>query len=273
MIIYKLNPLADPRWPEFLAEHPDASIFHTREWLEALRRTYGYKPIVFTTSDGEKLSNALVFCQMRSWITGKRLVSLPFSDHCQPLASGEDLNKILKYLDNAREKEHYRHVALRPLVDKDVIKTQANFTKSEVFSFQTIDLRPEVDLIYRSFHDSCIRRKIKRADRENLIYESGRSEELLQKFRHLLLLTRRRHMLPPQPASWFLNIADSLSEMMTIHVLSKDHVPIASIMTLRYKKSLVYKYGCSDAQFSNLGGTPPVLESNPRGQSFRCGRV
>ena len=43
---------------------------------------------------------------------------------------------------------------------------------------------------------------------------------------------------------------------MTIHVLSKDTVPVSSILTLRYKKSLVYKYGCSDARFNNLGGTP-----------------
>jgi Acetyltransferase (GNAT) domain len=256
MAVHKLNPLTDPRWPRFLDRHPSASIFHTKEWLYALRLTYGYEPIAFTTSQGAELSDAVVFCQIRSWMTGSRLVSLPFSDHCQPLATGEELKEILEYLGSQRGTERLRYISLRPLVDNGITETQSHFTNSEVFSFQRIDLRPEADAIYRSFHNSCVQRKIKRADRENLVYESGRSEELLQKFRHLLLLTRRRHKLPPQPTSWFRHIAHSLGEMMTIHVLSKDSIPITSIVTLRYKKSMVYKYGCSDSQFNNLGGTP-----------------
>jgi hypothetical protein len=189
-------------------------------------------------------------------MTGRRLVALPFSDHCQPLAAGEDLTAILKYISNQRVAECWRYISLRPLVDTGIIDAHTQFANSEAFSFQKIDLRPEPNAIYRSFHDSCVRRKIKRADRETLVYESGRSEELQQKFRHLLLLTRRRHRLPPQPATWFRNVAQSLGEMMTIHVLTKNDLPVASILTLRYKKTLVYKYGCSDSQFNNLGGTP-----------------
>src|SRR5262249_50109374 len=32
--------------------------------------------------------------------------------------------------------------------------------------------------------------------------------------------------------------------------------PIASILTLRHKQALVYKYGCSDTRFHNMGGMP-----------------
>ncbi len=35
--------------------------------------------------------------------------------------------------------------------------------------------------------------------------------------------------------------------------------PIASIFTLRHKQVLVYKYGCSDRRFSNMGGTQFLL--------------
>jgi lipid II:glycine glycyltransferase (peptidoglycan interpeptide bridge formation enzyme) len=105
-------------------------------------------------------------------------------------------------------------------------------------------------------HDSCVRRKIKRAEREGLTYEVGRSEELLQKFRQLLFLTRRRHKLPPQPAAWFRNIAWLLGESMRVHLVSKDGVPAASILTLHFGQQVTYKYGCSDGRFNNLGGTP-----------------
>ena len=86
MNVYAVDPLTDGRWPTFVGEHPLASVFHTREWLEALRRTYGYAPVAYTTSPpADRLSNAIVLCEIRSWLTGRRMVSLPFADHCQPL--------------------------------------------------------------------------------------------------------------------------------------------------------------------------------------------
>jgi lipid II:glycine glycyltransferase (peptidoglycan interpeptide bridge formation enzyme) len=46
---------------------------------------------------------------------------------------------------------------------------------------------------------------------------------------------------------------------MAIHVVSKDEQPISSIITFTYKTTLVYKYGCSDERFHNLGGTPMLF--------------
>jgi hypothetical protein len=86
MSVYRLNPLEDPRWDRLVARHPLASIFHTAGWLRALRLTYGYEPVALTTSPpGDELHDALVYCRVRSWITGRRIVSLPFTDHCDPL--------------------------------------------------------------------------------------------------------------------------------------------------------------------------------------------
>ena len=256
MTVYTFDPVTDPRWPRLLQRHPEASIFHSREWLEAIRRTYGYEPVGYTTSSGDELTNGLVLCRVRSWLTGKRLVSLPFSDHCQPLASDQDLSGILQHLRSGRKKEGYKYIELRPAASAQSAEPAAGFVESERFRFHVIDLRSQAREIYGRFHDSCIRRKIKRADREALAYESGRSEELLQKFRALHLLTRRRHKLPPQPEAWFRNILECLGEMVTIHIASKESTPVASIVTASFKKSLVYKYGVSDGRFNNLGATP-----------------
>jgi hypothetical protein len=254
MNVRKLDPLTDPRWPEFLAQHPASSVFHSAGWLEALRHTYGYEPTVFTTSPQGELSNGVVFCHVRSWLTGNRLVSVPFSDHCQPLASGSDLQAILRFVHSQRRSQGWRYIEVRPRADTGLFEGEPDFEESTAYSFHTIDLRPGLDTIYRGFHESCVRRKIKRADKEKLNFESGNSEQLLNKFRHLLLLTRRRHKLPPQPAAWFRNLVRGLGEQLTVHVLSKEADPIASIITLTHKNSLVYKYGCSDARFHNLGG-------------------
>ena len=86
MTLSEIDPLLDCRWVDLTERCVRSSIFHTPEWLAALRRTYGYKSVVFTDSrSGEPLRNGLLFCHVDSWLTGKRLVALPFSDHCEPL--------------------------------------------------------------------------------------------------------------------------------------------------------------------------------------------
>jgi hypothetical protein len=259
MNIYALNPLQDPRWPEFLQTHPAASVFHTRGWLEALRQTYGYEPTVFTTaSPGEELQNGIVFCCVKDWLRGCRMVSVPFSDHCQPLVDGEEnLEFLLTALRRNQERERWKYIEMRPLASwRTGQENQTSFATGEEFFFHTLDLRPSLDTIFHNFHKSCVQRKIHRAERENLDYETGRSESLLAKFYHLLLLTRRRHQLPPQPLAWFRNLADCLGDRLSIRLVSKDAQPIASILTMSFKNSLVYKYGCSDARYHNLGGMP-----------------
>jgi len=257
--VCRIDPLRDPRWERFLQTHPTASIFHTPGWLEALRRTYDYEPIVFTTSGtGEELKNGIVFCRVKDWLRGCRLVSLPFSDHCQPLVNkSEEWATLVSALKERQGHEKWKYIELRPLVSNASQEgSRSVFAKGDEFFFHNLDLRPSLDTIFHHFHKSCVQRKIQRAERENLDYEAGRSESLLAKFYHLLLLTRRRHQLPPQPLAWFRNLADCLGDRLAIRLVSKDGQPIASILTLSFKNSLVYKYGCSDARYHNLGGMP-----------------
>ena len=258
MSVYQLDPISDPRWSEFIKIHPNASVFHTPGWLDALRSSYHYEPVALTTtSPGQPLRNGLVFCKIRSWLTGSRMVSLPFSDHCQPLlSSSADLLELLtSFWDQLSRK--WKYVEVRPLTALDPqMETDAGFTQSESFCFHSLGLRPSLDDIFRRFHKSCIQRKVQRAGKEGLSLEQGRSSELLRKFYGLMLLTRRRHQLPPQPFGWFQNLADSLGEELVVRVALKDGQPVASILTLAHHKTVVYKYGCSNVKYHNVGGMP-----------------
>ncbi|QHS50707.1 GNAT family N-acetyltransferase [Edaphobacter sp. 12200R-103] len=258
MAVYEFDPLTDPRWLELVGRHADSSIFHTVEWLLSLKQTYGYRPVAFSTSNARQLKDAIVFCEVSSPLTGKRLVSLPFSDHCQPLADSNQTTEILSYLLSKSRTVGWKYLELRPL-HKDSFPATKRIFEANRFHFQTIDLRPELPMLLKNMHDSCIRRKIKRADKEKLEYKSGATEDLMDSFRHLFLLTRRRHRLPPPPVSWIRNLAHAFGDRLKIHMMSKDGVPAASILTITHKQTIVYKYGCSDVSFSNLGGTPSLF--------------
>ena len=236
MTVYEIDPTRDERWDELLQNHPDASIFHTRGWLEALRRTYGYQPVAFTTSPpGHALTNGILFCQISSWLSRRRLVSLPFSDHCAPLVENpEQLTCLLANLQQKLDREGWSYIETR--ATDPVMDGCRGFGNHQVFWLHKLDLRPTADEIFQRFHHNCIQRKIRRAAREKLTCEEGTSDSLVSKFYDLLLMTRRRHGLPAQPRDWFRNIIACVGDKAKIRIASKDGRPIAGILTLRYKR-------------------------------------
>jgi len=257
LTIDALNPLTDSRWEEFVQAHPSSSVFHTSAWLKALRVTYGYESVVFTTSpQGARLTNGLVFCRVSSWLTGRRLVSLPFADHCDPLLEGaEDSKEVLGFLRHSMKAENWKYIELRPRPSK-VLAEIAYAEKGSSFCFHVLDLSPALDDLFERLQKSSIQRMIRRAEREGLSCEEGRSESLLEKFYRLMLMTRRRQKLPPQPISWFRHLILCFGDRLSIRVASKDGKAIASILTLRHRDTLVYKYGCSDARYHHYGPMP-----------------
>jgi len=256
MGVYEVDPLRDPRWRELVQAHAHGSVFHSPSWLEALRTTYGYDPVVISTcAPNEALTNGLVVCRVKSWLTGHRLVSVPFSDHCEPLVNNaDDLDCLLSTLKHRVDDEEWRYVEIRPVSCQPSGRT--GFSQSSTYELHRLDLCKSKQVLFRAFHKDCVQRKIRRAEREKLQYEEGTSEDLLQKFYRLLVMTRRRQYLPPQPLNWFKGLIDVFGKNLKIRVASKDGVAIASILTLSHKKAMIYKYGCSDVAFNNLGGTP-----------------
>jgi CelD/BcsL family acetyltransferase involved in cellulose biosynthesis len=252
--VYEIDPTSDERWEHFVQTQPRASIFHTRAWVESLRDTYGYTPRGVTTSaPGTELTNGLPFCEISGLFGKRRLVSLPFSDHCQPLVQSEEQFLYLaEYLERKREEEKWDYVELRPIVSG--LAAGSRFEKSQPFVFHKLDLQRNPEDLFASFHKDCIQRKIRRAEKEALACENGNTESLLRDFYQLMVITRRRHGLPTQPIAWFENLVRNFGPKLTISVASTSGCLVAAIITIRQSHTLVYKYGCSDHRFNSLGG-------------------
>lgn len=258
MNVYEIDPTNDERWEDLIQDHPQGSIFHTSGWLEALKRTYGYTPVAFTTSPpGSPLTNGIPFCRITGFFGRRRLVCLPFSDHCVPLVERqEQLSCMLGFLRDHADREKWELVQIR---QKHAMSGVPSNETQHVL--HTLDLRPRLNEIFHNLHPSCIQRKIRRAESEGVRYEEGRSDVELKAFYRLLLGTRRRHGLPPQPIQWFRNMIECLGDKLTIRLAYRKRRAIAGILTLRYRQTMVYKYGCSDRQCNAFGGVQLLLWS------------
>ncbi len=251
--VYTIDPMEDFRWPRLLVEHELATVFHSREWLSALQRTYGYRASVVTTcAPEESLTNGLVYCRVQSRITGNRMISVPFADHCAPLVdTAKTLNALVPELGRKVDEKREAYLELRSGGGCD--EPGAGVARAAAFCLHRLDLRPSIGDLFHNLHHNCVRRKIARAERERLTYEEGTSQELLHKFYWLTVLTRRRQQIPPQPLSWFANLLSCFGERTKLRVASKDGHLAAAILTIRYKNCMTYKYACSDPQFHQAG--------------------
>jgi Acetyltransferase (GNAT) domain len=262
MRFYQVDPTQDARWAELVERHPGASVFHSVAWLKALRRTYGYEPVAFTTSSPSgELKNGLVFCQVDSRLTGHRLVSLPFSDHCEPLFdSAEEVSFLILYLQATLERKQWKYLEVRPInVNFGQTDNGVGFVPTATYLLHTLDLRPDLDNVFRNLDKDSVQRRVQRAQQAGLVEKRGNSDDLLKEFYRLLAITRRRHHVPPPPYAWFQNLIHCQGEALEIRLAYQSETPIAAILTLRFKDIVYYKYGCSDARFNKFGAIPWLL--------------
>jgi hypothetical protein len=261
-LIYKIDPLRDPRWPRFVETHPFASVFHTRGWLEAIRRTYGYKPVAYTLSPPtSELKNGLLFCRVRSWLTGSRRISLPFSDHCEPLCeSPDELDFLIECLQAEMEHQEWKYLEFRPVRWQfpPAKKDDAYLRPFKTYVRHRINLAPDPDQLFLRL-EPAIRQSVRDAGQSDLTFESGRSEILLRKFYRLTVQARQNRRMPPQPFQWFRNLLDCMGDAVEIRVASRANVPVAATVSLRFRDTTVGKYMCSDAGDYNLSATSYLI--------------
>jgi hypothetical protein len=189
------------------------------------------------------------------------MVSLPFSDHCEPLCdSAEDMDFMLRYLQTALEHQDWKYLEIRPITGSfGQTREGIGFVPTAKYFLHTLDLRPDLEEVFRKLDRDSVQRRIQRAERARLDEVCGTSDRLLKDFYQLFVITRSRHQLPPIPLIWFRNLIKYHSTALEIRVAYKEEKPISAILTLRFKNVLYYKYGCSNEAFNKFGAIPWLL--------------
>ena len=73
-----INPIDIKNWNELILTHFDYSFFHTKEWVEVLSSTYGYKPVYICNSNNNAYSSIIPTMQINSPITEQKTCFVTF---------------------------------------------------------------------------------------------------------------------------------------------------------------------------------------------------
>jgi len=251
-----INPIHNPGWDLVIALHRNAGCFHTSAWAKVLHHTYNHQPFYLQFSRGRRLAALVPLMEVRSPFTGRRGVCLPFSDMCEPLIFDPEVTQLVRdrVVLFARERR-WKHLEIR-----GAKSFQPATTSAAKFYGHTLDLRHRVEELSDRF-SSPVRRAIRKAQRNNVGARVVRNREGIEDFYRLHVQTRRRHGLPPQPASFFLNIYEHIIKpgLGFIVLAHRGSRPIAAAIFFRFGKNAVYKYGASDKRFQEFRANNLVM--------------
>jgi len=246
-----IDPSKDKRWDEFVGSHPQATVFHLSNWGRVLQKTYGYTPCYFILEDPDKKIKAgCPFFLIKSWLTGTRLVCLPFTDVCYPLVtSGEDIESLLSATIEKAKKEKADYIEVRGR-HPDVFLRDLHFENHSYYKLFRLDLSRGTDSLWKGLHKTT-RRHVRKAEKAKLKIEKSETEKAMRDFYLLNLATRKKHGVPPQPYDFFENIWRELILTRLAFVLLVKHksTSIAGGVFFAHGDTIYYKFNASDRNY------------------------
>jgi hypothetical protein len=251
-----VNPINDTQWDELVLNTPGHTFFHTAAWARVLAESYPYAVTYFTSMEGDRLLAFLPVMNIKSVITGRRGVSLPFTDYCDPLVS--DQVKFQEVFDSVIQygrQQQWNYFEIRG--GETHLPAVTPYTK---FLGHTLALSPDEGRLSSKLRDST-RRNIRKAILEGVNVGIHHSWEAVLQFYRLNCMTRREHGLPPQPINFFKNVYKHIiAEKAGLVVLaSYQGINIAGGVFFHAGKEVIYKYGASDRRFQNLRANNLVM--------------
>jgi len=243
------NPLEHPDWNERLLGRGGCCFFHTANWVAALCNAYGFAPSYLSAETGDRWDGLLPLVEVQSFLTGRRGVSLPFTDSCPIIASDEEVKAaLLKAAIELAERRHWRSVELRCGA-----RLPGDATPSLRYYEHRITLPPGSQQAF-DLLKGPVRTAIRKALRGEIAVEVGTDAPAVREFYRLNCLTRRNHGLPPQPYRFFMHLENRVlaAGLGSVAVARLRGQAVAAAVFLHFGDTAHFKYGASDPRFSEL---------------------
>jgi len=261
-----VDPLKHPGWDELVLSFGGYSFFHSRAWAEVLYLSYSYEPVYICSFDGETLASVIPLMEVRSFLTGKRGVSLPFTDYCNPLTRSDALvSQLFDQLIELGKERGWRYIEFR----LNSFDSQATFHldsyPSPLPSYASyvghvIELNCDQEKMFQGFRDS-VKRNVRKAKKQGVGARISDSLDALREFYGLHCLTRRDHSLPPQPWAFFERVYEGIIHKGFGFVVLTyfEEQAISGAVFFHFGKKALYKYGASDRRYQQLRASNLVM--------------
>jgi hypothetical protein len=256
MDFHIIDPTSYPGWDNLLLSTPRGTFFHSSSWARVLKHSYGYSPCYFASIDTERLVALIPVMEVNSFLTGRRGVSLPFTDYCDSIPDGEvKFQDLLDFIIKYGKKRRWKSLELRGGAN-----LLPDALPSVSYLGHTLNLSRNEEYIFSGFRDST-KRNIKKAIKEAVEVKINNSSVSIKEFYRLNCMTRKNHGLPPQPLHFFKKVFEYIisSKSGLVVLASFGGRYIAGALFFHFGDSAIFKYGASDNRYRHLRANNLVM--------------
>jgi len=247
--------LSDSHWSTFVKQQAERSFYYNPAWLDLIIRLYGYTviPLTATNSTGQ-VTGFLPLCSVQSPLTGQRLVSLPFSDHCPLLADDEaSANDLIHQAIRLAQQRRVRYLELRTGINEELTK-RSDMVERNLYVRWLLPLTADHDAIWSGLRKP-VQRQIKKSQSLGVQVRVAQQGKEMAHYYQLHQRTRcRKHGMPAQPQRFFSELWDAFAPGDVMQVLLAEYQGsiIAGMILFAYGTTVRYAYGASDERYLHL---------------------
>jgi FemAB-related protein (PEP-CTERM system-associated) len=246
---------APARLSATLEQQAQDVFYYQPAWIRLITSMYGYSVEWLTTTNQDgRITGLLPLCLLSSPLTGKRVVTLPFSDHCPLLAEDEaSANDLIDQAIRRAKAQKARYLELRT-GGNAVLAARADLTQSDLYVRWALPLAADPDALWSSFRKP-IQRQIKKSQNQGVQVRLAQRREEVEHYYRLHLQTRsKKHGMPAQPRQYFYGLWDAFAAQGGVQVLLAEYEGsvIASMILLASGATVRYAYGASDETYLHL---------------------
>lgn len=263
MAVELVVPWELEEWDRYVGGHPAGSVYHTSRWCRIVSEIGRYEPVCFAERRNGALCGVLPAMEIRSRLTGNRLVTLPFSDECYPIA--DDKETVLALINAANQAREQRDLEFYEMRGTPVTRqytgevspecvavlSDLGFARQNHFLNYLLPLQTDTDAVLKTFHKKSVRPTIKRSFRLGVRVRHGRGAEDLREFYRMYCITRRRHGIPPQPIALFERIFADLDgyPKARLYLAEFEGRCIGAVVVFRFRNTTYLKYEVVDDDY------------------------
>lgn len=260
--VVEVDPTTDRRWDDFVRAFPNGTYYHLAAWKRVLEQTYHFQPIYLAaeTPDGS-FEGLLPLFLVQSPLSGRKLVSLPFSDVCGPLASTERALRLL--LDRAYAiagSQRAKYLQIRSS-RSDLQSAQPSLVADSRYADFVLRLNEDPNVLWTNPAMAKVRGHVRKANKSGVTVNRGDTDRDLSEFYALHLRTTKKHGMPAQPYAYFRNLVHTLGHDCEIRLLLARYEgrTIGASLFIAFGDCAYYAYNASEQSALALGPNDLLL--------------
>ncbi len=222
-------------WASFVHGCSDATFFHRIEWRDVIEHVFGHRTHYLIAERAGEIAGVLPLAQVRSFLFGHSLVSLPFAVYGGAAVTDEDTRRLL----HAAASELAHQLKVDHLELRNRVEREAGWPRQDLFVTFRKPIHRDADANLRSIprkQRAMVRKGIQRGLTSEI--DSG-----VDRFFDLYADNAHRHGTPPFPKRYFeaLQLAfGDACEVLT--VVNAQGRPVSGVLSFYFRDEVLPYY-------------------------------